>query len=360
MTTRIIDPTDHDLVSENLETVRGWYQESGEGLAVSLVYGGLSAEDQLYITNSPPEQMSVTALSQALTQIGARFTVLDPCSPTFIQDLTGYDVVLSNLHGPFGEDGRLQGLLDYLRVPYGGSGMAASAVASDKVLCKQVMRGLGVPTPAWQVPTGPEVTWTGQPVMVKPRAGGSSIGMSLVRTEPELLDAIERAMAVDPTVPLVEQYIPGLPVTVGMLELPDGVLIFPPLATKVRSAEFYDANAKLDADRQGIVICTMAGLPAPVLATLTGHCAILWDGLGCRGIARIDFIVTDEGEPYALEVNTTPGMSRESNFMIAAGLCGIGCTDVVRAILREALCRRRYDVPLPKPVFTSTPGEQPG
>ncbi|WP_323137135.1 hypothetical protein [Streptomyces sp. NBC_01764] len=93
---------------------------------VALVYGPVSAEDRLYHSKCPTDQRSVTALSEALDRIGARWTVLDPCEPDFITELAGHDVALSNLHGPYGEDGRLQGLLDYLRLPYCGSGVAAS------------------------------------------------------------------------------------------------------------------------------------------------------------------------------------------------------------------------------------------
>jgi D-alanine-D-alanine ligase len=91
------------------------------GLGIALVYGPVSAEDRLYHSKCPVEQRSVTALAEALEEIGARWRVLNPCEPDFIMELVEYDVALSNPHGPYGEDGRLQGLLDYLRVPYCGS-----------------------------------------------------------------------------------------------------------------------------------------------------------------------------------------------------------------------------------------------
>jgi D-alanine-D-alanine ligase len=144
-------------------------------------------------------------------------------------------------------------------------------------------------------------------------------------------------------------------VTVGLLELPGSVLAFPPLATRVDAAEFYDAPAKLGT--AGTVSCVEADLPAPALAALTTRALALWDGLGCRGMGRIDFIVTGDGDVFALEVNTTPGMSYESNFLTAAGLCGLGHADVTAAILHEALVRPRYDAPLPVPAFPSRPDQ---
>ncbi|MBD0740541.1 D-alanine--D-alanine ligase [Streptomyces sp. CBMA29] len=312
----------------------------------------MSAEDRLYLAHCPPEQRSDTALSRSLTQIGADFAVLDPCEPGFVRSLPAFDVALPNLHGPYGEDGRLQGLLDYLRVPFCGSDVAASAICADKLLCKRFMRSMGVPTPDWQVWwPGQKTEWRDRPVMAKPVLGGSSLGMSLVRDEAALAPALEYAWACDPSHVLVEEYVVGLPVTVGLLQLPGGLLVSPPLATEAIGAEFYDAEAKLDADGRGDVSVTTADLPAGVQADLVCHALALWKGLGCRGWARIDFIVTEAGQPYALEVNTTPGMSAASNFAVGAGLAGLSHVDVVRAILHEALTRQPYDVPLPTPVL---------
>ncbi|MEV6653912.1 ATP-grasp domain-containing protein [Streptomyces sp. NPDC051219] len=353
--TTVIGPLDAAAIHREAQVLRTW-QQDGQTLNVALVYGGLSAEDRLYITESPTEQMSVTALAESLIEIGATFKILDPCDPGFIRDLLTFDVALSNLHGPYGEDGRLQGLLDYLRKPFCGSGVAASAIAADKILCKQAMEGLGVPTPAWQAwKPGEAAGWEGGPVMVKPALGGSSVGMSLVRDEAALAPALEHAWETDPSTVLVEEYVTGLPVTVGLLQLPGGVLAFPPLATEVHDGEFYDAASKLDADAKGTVSVALADLPAEVLDALTRHARTLWDGLGCRSAARIDFMVTTDGKVYALEVNTTPGMSRESNFVTGAALCSLSHTDVVRALLHEAMTRPTYDVPLPIPVLTATP-----
>jgi D-alanine-D-alanine ligase len=185
--------------------------------------------------------------------------------------------------------------------------------------------------------------------------GGSSVGMSLVRDQHGLPAALALAETGDPPGVLVEDHVPGLPVTVGLLELPGGVLVFPPLATRVDAAEFYDAAAKLGAGDGSTVWYGHAALPEPALTAVTAHALALWDGLGCRGMARADFIVTEPGEVFALELNTIPGMSWDSNFLTAAGLCGLGPADVVTAILHEALTRPRYDAPLPVPAFPGPP-----
>jgi D-alanine-D-alanine ligase len=351
----VIDPADRVFLTAQIQDLRAWASRSAGQFTVALVYGGVSAEDQFYIAKSPPEQLSVTALSSVLTALGWSFAVLDPCRPQFIAELAGFDIALPNLHGPFGEDGRLQGLLDYLRTPCCGSGVAASAIAADKILCKQMMEALGIPTPIWRIWPGPTATWPGHPVMVKPRMGGSSVGMSLARDQHDLPAALALAETRDPPGVLVEDYVPGLPVTVGLLELPGGVLLFPPLATRVDGAGFYDAAAKLGAGDGNTVWYGHAALPEPTLTAVITHALALWEGLGCQGMARADFIVTEPGDVFALELNTIPGMSWDSNFITAAGLCGLRPADVVAAILHEALTRPRYDAPLPVPAFAARP-----
>ncbi|MGX9891209.1 D-alanine--D-alanine ligase family protein [Streptomyces sp. NPDC002276] len=354
MTTTFIDAGDREAVDREISGLREW---SPRGLDVAVAYGGLSAEDRLYLAKSPVDQLSVTALREALTALGARVRVLDPTAPGFVAQLAGpgVDVVLPNLHGPFGEDGRLQGLLDYLRVPYCGSGVPACAVAADKILCKEYMRGLGVPTPDWREWTGQALGWHG-PVMVKPPLGGSSVGMNLVREEDDFARALAEAAETDPSPAprvLVEEIVTGTPVTVGLLELPGGVLVFPPLATEVGAGQWYDAETKLDAAGDGdMVSVSAADLPARTVTALTAHARVLWERLGCRGMARVDFMVDGDGHPFGLEVNPTPGMSAGSNFAAGAELCGISHAETVRAVLHEAMTRHTYDVPLsPDPLL---------
>ncbi|WP_331740619.1 ATP-grasp domain-containing protein (plasmid) [Streptomyces sp. NBC_00015] len=349
----LLDPNNRDLIDAQLAVLHG--TDLGDP-TVALVYGnGVSEEDRLYRSQSPVEQLSVTALGDSLTEIGLKWAELDPCSPAFVQDVTtNYDLVLSNLHGPYGEDGCLQGLLDWVRVPYCGNGVAACAVGADKIHSKAFMTALGIPTPPWQVWNGSAISvrWSGLPLMIKPSLGGSSVGMQLVRHGDELRTALRRARDVDQAPVLVEEFISGTPVTVGLLELPGGIVAFPPLTTDVHGADYYDAATKLDADRRGPVTVELAEFPPHILELLTRHAYTLWDVMGCRGALRVDFIVTGQGVPYALEVNPTPGMSRDGNFAIGACTVGMSHADMVRAYVHEALSRPAYDVPLPAPQFT--------
>jgi D-alanine-D-alanine ligase len=292
--------------------------------------------------------MSITALTRTLAELRMPATVLDPCERSFLRELLAFDVVMPAMHGPYGEDGRLQGLLDYVRRPYCGSGVAASAVAADKALCKLAMTDLGVATPRWCLADADGRSFASQcaQVMVKPRLGGSSVGMALVRAGEELEHAISAATAIDPVGALIEEFIPGLPVTVGLLELPAGVMVLPPLAVQPHGGAFYDAEAKLDAAGEHLVSYSQSGLPAHVMEQLKDQSLRLWRGLGCRGIARIDFMVTGTGT-FALEVNTIPGLSYESNFASVAGQVGLSHGDIVLALLHEALRRSVAEVPLP-------------
>lgn len=343
----VISWEEHGQVAAQIQVLRA-RQRALAGIRAAVIYSGLSAEDRLYRSRSPVEQMSITAVTRALAEIGVSAVVLDPCERSFLRSLLDFDVVVPALHGPYGEDGRLQGLLDYLRRPYCGSGVAASAVAADKALCKLAMAGLGVATPRWQVADRNATAFASQfaQVMVKPRLGGSSVGMSLVSAGQGLDDAVSAAEQIDPVGALIEEFVTGLPVTAGLLELPAGLLTLPPLAIQPGGSSFYDAETKLDSTGAANVAYSKADLAPPILMRLEEQSLKLWTGLGCRGIARIDFVVAENGI-FALEVNTVPGLSYESNFALAAYEAGLGHSDIVLALLVEALHRSDHQVPLP-------------
>ncbi len=121
----------------------------------------------------------------------------------------------------------------------------------------------------------------------------------------------------------------------------------------MHASDFYDADAKLDEAGIGTVTAAQAALPAPTTTVPHGFVRQLWEELDCHGMARVDFIMADDGTAFALEVNTTPGMSHWSNFVTGAGLLGLAEGDLITAILHEALSRPRYDAPLSAPDFGS-------
>lgn len=245
------------------------------------------------------------------------------------------------LHGPGGEDGAIQGLLELMRIPYTGSGVLASALTMHKESTKIVLAHHGIPVPSGRLlrraapaslprtrPAG--LTW---PVIVKPASQGSTIGVSIVRRPAEWRRALRRAFAHDRDV-LVEAYIPGREVTVSVLS---GVVL--PAVEIVAPDGFYDYAAKYQKGRTRY-LCP-APLPASTLGCVSRFASQAYDALGCEGAARVDFRVPARGRPYALEVNTVPGMTETSLLPMAAARAGLDYDSLTEGILESALIRAR-------------------
>ena len=241
-------------------------------------------------------------------------------------------VVWNALHGTFGEDGAVQGLLTCLKIPYTGSGILASALAMDKVASKRIFDHSGVPTPAWRiVPPHAgerELSAVELPVAIKPASEGSSVGVSIVFEREDLLPAVALARRHrGPTI--MEPYIAGAEICVGILG--DDVLG----TVEVRPAlGFYDYEAKYRRDDTQYLV------PAPLdevvqdrveQAALAAHRA-----LGCTGYSRIDMRLSPDGQPYVLEVNTLPGMTSHSLIPKIAAHRGIVYGELCERILAYA------------------------
>ncbi len=258
------------------------------------------------------------------------------------RDLRGSaDVAFLALHGGAGEGGTVQALLSTVPMPYTGSGPEASAIALDKVLSKRVMIGLGIPTPAWtvlHVPpwSGPETLAEapvgGLPAVVKPVAEGSSVGVSIVHDTSEWKPALERVVAAEQrprgqaTQVLVEKYIPGRELTVGIL----GGRVLPVLEIVPRTG-FYDYERKYAAGESEYRV--PAEIDVDLAARLQDEAARLNAALGCRGMARVDYRLSPDGEGYCLELNTIPGLTATSLVPKAAAAVGIGFGELL-----EELC----------------------
>lgn len=258
------------------------------------------------------------------------------------------DVVFIALHGRNGEDGRVQGLLDLLGIPYTGSGVLASALAMNKHIAKQLFRADGLPTvPDIAVARGkiPPLTsllenitsqWGGLPVFVKPNEEGSSVGCTLVERPEQLETAIETALCYD-TLALIEPYVSGTEITVGVLEHPEsGELEALPVVEVVPRATYYDYNSKYTIGGSEHII--PARLPFEVLSKAQQVARRCHELLGCRGMSRTDMIVKNQ-EPLVLEVNTIPGMTPTSLLPDAAAFAGIAFTELVERLIRCALCQ---------------------
>jgi D-alanine-D-alanine ligase len=252
------------------------------------------------------------------------------------------DVAFLALHGRFGEDGTMQGTLDLLGVPYVGSGTLASALAMDKVMAKKVLAADGVPVPrglaldraAFEAAPEAESSRAAAaflPAVTKPARQGSSIGMSLVENVAEMRGALEKAFAHDARV-LVEERLFGTELTVGVLG--NAKVYALPVVEIVSKKKFFDYEAKYDPELSDEIcparISEEAAARAQELA-LRAH-----RSLGCRGLSRVDMILTAAG-PVVLEVNTMPGMTINSLLPKAAKAAGIAFPELLDRLVRLAL-----------------------
>ena len=295
---------------------------------VGLLYGGSSSEREVSL-------MSGEAIHQAMLNLGVDVVAID-ADDNLLQSLPGYnlDLVFIALHGPGGEDGTLQGALEYLKRPYTGSGVLASALAMDKLRCKQMWQGMGLPTTDFTLLNADsdwaaELQRLGGQVMVKPAAEGSSIGMSRAATPEQLQAAWTDASKYNTSV-IAEPLLPGPEYTVAIL---DGQLL--PSIRIESNAEFYDYEAKYFSEQtQYLCPSELSESREQELQTLSKQA---FASLGCRGWGRVDVMVDDQGQFQLLEVNTVPGMTSHSLVPMAAKAAGLNFDQLVAKILQGAL-----------------------
>jgi len=294
---------------------------------VGVLLGGKSAE----------REVSLRSGTMVLNALRSRGVDAHPFDPALrgIDELIAerFDAVFIALHGRFGEDGTLQGILEWLGIPYTGSGVLGSALAMDKIRAKLLWQASGTPTPPYErLEAGADLSGVaerlGLPLMVKPVNEGSSIGMSKVRRAGALEEAFTLAVNYDREV-IAEQFIDGIELTAGILG--DRPL---PLIKLETPREFYDYQAKYVADdTRYIVPC---GLPASEERSLQALSLKAFHALGCRGWGRVDLMLDRGGKPYLLEVNTAPGMTDHSLVPMAARAEGLSYQELCIRILESA------------------------
>jgi D-alanine-D-alanine ligase len=294
---------------------------------VAVLLGGRSAEREVSLKSGG-------MVLKALRSRGVDAHPFDPAERS-LEDLLRekFARVFIALHGRFGEDGTLQGILEWLGIPYTGSGVLASALAMDKLRTKRLWAAEKLPTPAYEV-LGADTNFRivarrlGVPLMVKPASEGSSIGMSKVRAAGKLEEAYRLAAKYDRVV-IAEQFVDGIELTgaiVGEQALP--------LIKLETPRDFYDYEAKyLADDTRYIVPC---GLPPKKEAELQELCLAAFRSLGCRGWGRVDLMLNRRGRPFLLEVNTSPGMTDHSLVPMAARAVGLSYEDLCIKILEGA------------------------
>ena len=294
---------------------------------VAVLLGGRSAEREVSLRSGDRVLLALKAK-------GIDAHAFDPRDQGLEQLIAQrFDRVFIALHGRFGEDGTVQGALEYLGLPYTGSGVMASALAMDKWRTKLVWQAAGVPTPPYEVLTGASdftaiAERLGLPLMVKPAREGSSIGMSKVVSLEKLEAAYALAAEYDEVV-IAERFIEGVEVTAAIL---DGEAL--PLIRLETPRVFYDYEAKYFADDTRY-ICP-SGLPEAQERSVQEQALRAFRLIGASGWGRVDVMLDRAGQPYLLEVNTIPGMTDHSLVPMAARACGIDFETLCLRILETA------------------------
>lgn len=300
---------------------------------IGVLMGGWSSEREISL-------LSGQRVMQSLKDQGFHATAID-ITRSFNDQIkqAKIDLAFIILHGRPGEDGSIQGYLDLLGIPYTGSGITASACAIDKVITKMLMERVGIPTPDYVVissrnDVAPALAEAekrfGYPMIAKPRAEGSSVGIELLEGRRGAADRCERVRRGFGDV-LLEQFIPGMIATVGILI--DEVL--PVLELVPKRQRFYDYEAKYTRGETDFII--PARLDAKVEAQVKELAMRTHRLLGCRGFSRTDFIIKGGKVPYVLELNTLPGLTDISDLPAQAQAAGISYDEMIFRILADAL-----------------------
>jgi D-alanine-D-alanine ligase len=299
---------------------------------IAVVMGGTSSEREISIQTGSGVMRALHDLgyeAQSLDYDGRFLDAIREIAP---------DVVFNALHGPGGEDGQIQGILDFLRIPYTGSSIEAAALAMDKHLTKKLCAAEGLPTAAWDLfdlTGGTLPLLPGSldlPLVIKPRFEGSSSGVNIVRTHEQwtqaMIDAAERYDEI-----LAEEFVPGREFTCGVL----GEEALPVIEIVANRDEFYTYDAKYGAGGSTHIV------PAKIDGDLSARLQMLALSthrlLGLRDYSRTDFIVSNEGRPYILEINTLPGLTPTSLLPDACNAVGISYDALIDRLIDYALAR---------------------
>jgi D-alanine-D-alanine ligase len=311
---------------------------------VAVLKGGRSLERNVSLRSGAHAQEALARLGHEVVAIDADaqlVSALREARP---------DAALIALHGPDGEDGTMQALLEALGVPYTGSGPAACMCATDKVLAKHLMRNAGIPTPAFHSLRETSIKELGAadalpavesalgfPLVVKPASQGSALGVKFARNADELPGALVGAFSYDRKV-LIERYVKGRDLAVSVLDGPSGPLALPVVEAVPREEDFYDYESRYEIGMTTFV-CP-AELPDDTTARAQELALDVYRLLGCRGVARVDLMLDDaSSELWVLEANVIPGMTETSLLPQAADAAGISFDELIARLLDSAFER---------------------
>lgn len=300
---------------------------------VGVIMGGVSSERQVSLMTGKEMMANLDDKYEAVPiELNSTEELIDK--------VKGIDIALLALHGKYGEDGTVQGTLETLGIPYTGSGVLSSSLCMDKELTKKIIRFEGLATPDWmliasldELDTAEAGRRLGYPVVVKPNTGGSSIGVQIADGPDRLRQAVADALAWDREV-LLEQLIAGDEITCAVL---NGTLL-PTVSIKAK-AHFFDYSSKYcDGGAEEEVI----ELPEPCGTAVREAALRIYQAMKCSVYARIDMMLAD-GIPYVLEVNTLPGLTKNSLLPKSAKAAGLSYSRLLDEIITHSLRARKTE-----------------
>jgi D-alanine-D-alanine ligase len=320
---------------------------------VAVLHGGRSSEHAVSLASAESAIGGVAAAGHEVVPVllerdgGWRGPDGEPLRLLPGAGLLGADVAFPVLHGPFGEDGTVQGLLELLDVPYVGAGVLASSLCMDKVVFKDVLAAAGVPQvdyaavreARWRAApeeVRAELERLGLPLFVKPARLGSSVGIAKVSESTQLDGALDGAFAHDPLA-IVEAFSPGTEVECAVMGLYEAEASVPGEVVLLKGAEWYDYEAKYEPG--GVELRVPAGIPEAAVSDVRRLAVDTFLRVGCAGLARVDFFVEDGGRVLVNELNTLPGMTQTSAFPKLWEAAGVPWAQACDRLLRLALER---------------------
>ncbi len=306
-------------------------------LKIAVLYGGTSGEREVSLSTGK-------GIINALKKNGHEVVDID-FHPDRLNEILNLnvDLVFIGLHGRYGEDGKIQGLLDMLEIPYVGSGVLASALAMDKAKSKQIFSQYGIATArskTYQVNanTLTEISEAIKkdfkpPFVIKPNQEGSTLGLTIVKDIVQIEEGVEKAIHSDDTI-LVEDYIAGREMTVPVVGKQGGEQALPVIEI-IPKSDYYDFESKYQPGGSEHIV--PAQLPEEMTEKLQKHAVLAHQLLGCDVYSRVDFIVTNENEAVILEVNTLPGMTPTSLFPDSAKKIGWSYEEMVERFVELSI-----------------------
>ena len=336
---RALDPADYEVVTVGITDAGDWVRVPQAEVAGYRIVDGVLPR----VTSGWPQAVLLRGPNgpQLATRDGDRLT-----------DLVDIDLAFALLHGPFGEDGTIQGLFEMLGVRYVGAGVAASAIGMDKDLMKRAVWAAGLPVGRWvaidpgQWQRDPQrwteaVTALGYPVFVKPARGGSSLGISRVDDPSGLADAIAAALEFDPKVVVEAGFVGCREIEVAVLQGRDGEPPRPSVPGEIvlhRRDMFYDFDAKY-LETPDVTLDTPAQLTEEQAAAARALATRTFEAMNAEGLARVDLFLNPVGEFFVNELNTMPGFTRTSMFPLLWQASGLAYPDLVRELIELGLER---------------------